>query len=90
MPPSASPSSLERVIRMADLGVGGESGFGVGALVAPADVVADRGVLHDSVKSQPVKMPPVDEALPAHLRPVGRRFSPDVSAIRRHPRSARQ
>lgn len=42
---SASSCSLERVIRVADLGSGGESGFRSGALVAPADVVADGGVL---------------------------------------------
>src|SRR5690606_25992481 len=43
--PSASSSSLERVIRVSAFGVGGVSGFGLGSLVAPSDVGADSCVL---------------------------------------------
>lgn len=43
--PSASSCSLERVVQVANLGVGGEWCLRLRALVAPADVVAEGGVL---------------------------------------------
>jgi hypothetical protein len=42
---SASSCGLERVIGVADFGLGRVSGFRAGALIVPADVVTDRDVL---------------------------------------------